>query len=154
MTDLIFKPIEEEDLDLLASWFVDPDTRRWVEPPTPQWFRYIHAGLENHAWILYDAGRPVGLVQLDIAADHTGYFAMVTNPAFRQRGYGRRMLQALIKMQHPGAMQRIVGTVEPENIGSIRCMLSPGFLQDSAQPDAEGFLRFSYPLERRSKPRF
>lgn len=99
MPDLHFQPLEQDDLDLLSAWFEDPQTHRWVEPPTPQWFRYVHDGLESCAWIVYDACQPVGLVQFDVKADKTGYIGLVTNTALRKRGYGKRMLQTLVKMQ-------------------------------------------------------
>jgi RimJ/RimL family protein N-acetyltransferase len=147
MPELEFRPIEAADFPLLAAWFEDAELRRWVEPPTQVWFAYITAGQDNRGWLVLEDGEPVGCVQLDIHLDQIGYFGFYTCPSLRRQGYGKRILQALIQfVDSEGRVKQLIGTAEPENIASIRCMQSAGFVLSDPEPDGEGFFHYIYLL--------
>ena len=66
--------------------------------------------------------------------------------ARRRRGYGIATIRAVV--EHPDVAHVLLffGSVEADNIASIRCLAKAGFLLRSEEPDFEGMLHYS--LER------
>ena len=96
---LRFVPLDEARFLLYQSWFADDDLRRRFEYPTRVWFDYLSSP-NIFGWMIYQGETPVGFIQLDIAAEH-GYFGFTVSAALRKRGYGQRMLRAMLR--HPAA---------------------------------------------------
>jgi RimJ/RimL family protein N-acetyltransferase len=147
MPDLSFVPVDEPGLHLLQSWFEDDEFEQHYYRPTDTWLEYVCNKPGVHAWIIYEDGVPVGHLQLDTEADGTGYVGLVVKPELRSRGYGKRILRALLDRPEVRWLKRIVGTAEADNVASHRCLQATGFLQQGSEPDEEGFLTFVYNKE-------
>ncbi len=71
-------------------------------------------------------------------------FAFPVNPALRSQGYGRLIVQQLMaRMEVPSSTSWRVG-IEPDTIGSQRCLASVGFMLQSGVEDEEGFLQYVF----------
>jgi RimJ/RimL family protein N-acetyltransferase len=152
MADLSFRPLDESEMRMYATWFDDAELRRRIEAPTPQWFRYVTATPGIYAWLVYEADAAVGQVALDTDADQHGYFGLVVKPALRNQGYGKRILRAFLRRPEVTNLKQLEATVEPDNHAALRCCEQVGFAQIGSAPDDEGFLRFVYIPAERSSP--
>jgi len=120
------------DLDVVAPWFDDPDTRRWLggrewpanlirliaDPPT------VHRGSsvrERAGWLAILAGEPVALADTEIYEDASA-------------------LATALAATH--GVERLVGGVEQHNDASLRCVRAAGFVPVADKPDDEGFIDF------------
>ena len=142
MPELLFVPLDEPGFSILTSWFADPELRRRFEFPTRVWFDYVRSEPNVYGWIVREDGDPVGLLQLDIHPERTGYIGFYVKPELRGQGYGRRILRALLARPEITGLRQIVATTEPDNLASQRCLLAVNFSQDGTAPDQDGFLRF------------
>jgi RimJ/RimL family protein N-acetyltransferase len=147
MPDLIFVPIDEPGLHLLQSWFKNDELQRRYDRPTDTWLEYVRNEPGVYAWIIYEDEVPVSHLQLDTEAEGTGYVGLVVKPELRNRGYCKRILRALLDRPEVLQLNRIVGTVEADNVASHRCVEAVGFVQQGNEPDEDGFLVFVYSRE-------
>lgn len=144
MSALAFVPIDEPGVQLLQSWFADDELQRRYDRPTDRWLEYVRSKPGVYAWLIYEAGVPVGHLQLDTEAEGTGYVGLVVRPDLRKHGYGKRILRALLDRPEVLPLHRIIGIAEADNVASHRCVKAVGFMQQGSQSDAEGFLTFVY----------
>ena len=145
-----FIPIDETGLKEYESWFSDSELRRRIELPTGDWFRYVRNEPGVHAWMIHEAGIPVGHVQLDVSSDQIGSFSIVVKPQLRAGGLCTRIVRALLTHPKVLRLRRLEAGVEHDNIPAQRCLRAAGFAQDGVDPDNEGFLAFSYGLEHKT----
>ncbi len=146
MAELSFRPLDESEMRMYATWFDDAELRRRIEAPTPQWFTYVTTIPGNYAWMVYDGETAVGHMQFGTSPDHEGYFDIVVNPALRNQGYCKKILRAFLERPELTGLDRVRATIEPDNLASLRCLQQAGFVQVSPEPDEEGFLHFTYDL--------
>lgn len=144
MSAFAFVPIDEPGLQLLQSWFVDDELQRRYDRPTDRWLAYVRSQPGVYAWLINEAGVPVGYLQLDTDAAGTGYIGLVVRPDLRKHGYGKRILRALLDRPEVRPLHQIIGSAEADNVASQRCVTAVGFIQQDSQPDAAGFLTFVY----------
>lgn len=144
--DLRFVPLDEAGFLTYQSWFADDELRRRFEYPTRIWFEYLSSPKAN-GWLIYQVDSPVGFVQLDITDELIGYFSVTVVAPLRNRGYGRRILRAM--MAHPAAqaVRRFSAGVEMDHDACRHCLLAADFTPDSAAPDHEGFIYYSLPRD-------
>ena len=152
MSNLVFTPIDEQGLLIYQTWFNDAELSRRIEPPTRGWFDYVRYEPGYFAWMIYEDGIAVGQLQLDTYSNRTGSMALVVKPELRNRGYGTRILRAFLERAEVRQLNRIEATIEPDNIPALHCAKSVGFVQQSPEPDDEGFLDFVYNREHRDRP--
>lgn len=60
---LTFTLIAEAELQLLRTWYADPELQRRLSYPTAEWFAYVNTP-NNYAWLIYAGDLPVGSWQL------------------------------------------------------------------------------------------
>ena len=144
MADLAFAALDELGLRTIESWFADTELGRRYNCPTLSWLEHVRSEPGVHAWSVHESGKPVGLLQLHTEPGRMGYVGLVVRPDLRNQGYGRRILRALLAREEARGLERIVAKSESDNLGSHRCASAAGFVQQSHEPDEEGFLTFVY----------
>jgi RimJ/RimL family protein N-acetyltransferase len=162
------RPFTAGDLPIALPWFDDPETqarlggRDWmknaaaiaaaplgefrgaIETGRYRWLAldgvvqvgYIDCGTYNR-WTTWDGERVVASIEVPCCA-----IAYTVPPAFRRHGYGRRILEALFEAPEVADVELFGAGVDPDNVASIQCLRSAGFVQDDEDPDFEGMLYF------------
>ncbi|UVI29417.1 GNAT family N-acetyltransferase [Paenibacillus spongiae] len=141
-----FIELDQEGLVILEERFQDPEVLEWLSGTLPleQWFHYVQQSPDYHAWIVYEAGHPVGQIDVEIYTDGTAAISLLTNPQLRYKGYGKRMVETLLKRPEISSVQMIKIGIEPDNIASLNCFRKVGFIEQGL--DDEGLVEFAYPL--------
>ena len=70
---------------------------------------------------------PVGSFNLFISSDSYGIYAFGVPPQYRRRGFGRQMLEQIIKQIRSGSQKRITLEVDTNNTNAIALYQSCGF---------------------------
>jgi aminoglycoside 6'-N-acetyltransferase len=123
------RPAGADDVDRLVAWHADPEVARYWDDET-----FTRAEMEERlardgvgAWIVEEAGEPVGYLQV-----HSDGLDMFLIPAARGRGLGpdagRAMTEHLIRER---GRRRV--TVDPYvwNEGAVRAWERAGFVEVS-----------------------
>lgn len=71
---------------------------------------------------------------------------LVVDPARRRRGYGTATIENVVEHPDLAHVQLFFGSVEADNVASIRCLAKARFRLRSPEADFEGMLHYS--LER------
>jgi aminoglycoside 6'-N-acetyltransferase len=130
-----------DDVDRLVAWHEDPEVRRYWDDET-----FTHAEMEERlaradveAWIVEEAGEPVGFLQV-----HPDGLDMFLIPSARGRGLGPDAARAMAR-QLLDERCRIRVTVDPYvwNEGAVRAWERAGFVEVSRHdPDEEHTARW------------
>jgi len=151
-----FVPLGDGTLAIAAPWFEDEQTQRWLGGPgcpalvlrlaanPPAEYRGCRV-TGRFAWLAYTDQAPIGLVDVERYADATAGVALVVDPALRGRGFGRRIIQALLGRPELEATDVIRAGIEPGNVASVRCFTAAGFTAEADTPDDEGVAYFRRP---------
>ena len=70
-------------------------------------------------------------------------FSLVVDPARRRQGYGTATIRAIVALPDLSPIRLFFGSVEADNIASIRCLVKAGFGARSPESDFEGFVHYS-----------
>jgi RimJ/RimL family protein N-acetyltransferase len=167
-SSLTLRALTSDDLPIALPWFDDPETQRqlggrnWLknavamadvplgefrgaaETGRYRWLAldcelpvgYIDCGVYDR-WTTWDGERVVATIEVPCAA-----IAYTVDPAFRRRGYGRQILEALFEASELADVELFGGGVDPGNVASIRCLMAAGYTQENEEPDFEGMLYF------------
>jgi RimJ/RimL family protein N-acetyltransferase len=147
---LTLEPLDAAALGVLQSWFDDPELSSRYQRPDDVWLTFIRTDPGAHAWVAREGESIVGQIQLDVIAPGVGAVGFYVDPALRSRGYGRRVLAALLARPETARLRRIIATTEPGNVTSRRCLESAGFVLRNPAVDEEGFLTYEIVLSRLS----
>jgi aminoglycoside 6'-N-acetyltransferase len=136
------RPATDDDIDLLVDWWVDPETSRYWDGETFT-AAEIRARLRRErvdAWIIEEAGTPVGYVQSWWEHDEPlrGGLDGFLIPAARGRGLMPDAARALARSLLASGWQSV--TVDPYvwNERAIRGWAKAGFVEVSRhEPDEE-----------------
>lgn len=155
-------PLTESTLAIAVPWCEDEQTQRWLGgpgwpalvlrlaaiPPAEYRGRQVTG---RFVWLAYVDQTPVGLADTERYADATASVAIVVAPAFRGRGFGRRIIQAVLAHSELAATQEIEAGIEPGNAASVRCFTAVGFTAVTDTPDEDGvvYFRLAAPASRR-----
>jgi aminoglycoside 6'-N-acetyltransferase len=130
------RPAGADDLDRLVAWHADPDVSRFWDDET-----FTRAEIEERlaredveAWIVEEAGEPVGYLQV-----HPDGMDMFLIPPARGRGLGPDAARAMAEHLGQERGRRRV-TVDPYtwNDGAVRAWARAGFVEVSRhEPDEE-----------------
>jgi aminoglycoside 6'-N-acetyltransferase len=130
-----------DDVDRLVAWHEDPEVRRYWDDET-----FTHAEMEERlaradveAWIVEEAGEPVGFLQV-----HPDGLDMFLIPSARGRGLGPDAARAMARHLLDERC-RIRVTVDPYvwNEGAVRAWERAGFVEVSRHdPDEEHTARW------------
>jgi aminoglycoside 6'-N-acetyltransferase len=120
---------DSNDVDRLVTWHADPDVARYWDGET-----FTHAEMEERlardeveAWIVEEAGEPVGYLQV-----HPEGLDMFLVPAARGRGLGPDAARAMAEhLRRERGRDRV--TVDPYawNEGAVRAWQRAGFIEVS-----------------------
>jgi aminoglycoside 6'-N-acetyltransferase len=129
------RPADAGDVDRLVAWHADPEVARYWDDETftreEMAERLARADVE--AWIVEEAGEPVGYLQV-----HPQGLDMFLIPAARGRGLGPDAGRAMAEHLHERGRDRV--TVDPYdwNEGAVRAWERAGFVEVSRHdPDEE-----------------
>jgi len=130
------RPAGAADVDRLVAWHADPEVARYWDEET-----FTHAEMEDRlaredveAWIVEQAGAPVGFLQV-----HAEGFDMFLIPGARGRGLGPDAARAMTEhLLQERCRERV--TVDPYawNQGAVHAWERAGFVEISRhEPDDE-----------------
>jgi RimJ/RimL family protein N-acetyltransferase len=156
MGPIEFTPLSEDTLAVATPWFEDEQTQRWLGGPGwPALALRLaadpsaeHRGRRvtgRFVWLAHAGQTPIGLVDTELYGNATAGVALVVNPALRGRGFGRRIIQALLARSELEATEVVRAGIEPENAASVRCFTAAGFTAEADTPDDEGIVYFRRP---------
>lgn len=70
---------------------------------------------------------PIGSLRLDAMEGRTGIYGFVVRPEYRGQGYGRQLLQEVIRIIHNEGSQEIMLDIDVHNTNTLSLYLSCGF---------------------------
>ncbi|RIH89478.1 GNAT family N-acetyltransferase [Calidithermus roseus] len=146
MERLRLAPVNDAGRRLIEAWFEDPELARRLSPPDAAWWLLQHGAPGVELWLAWQGQEAVGYVQgePDERDPTTFHFAFAVRPGLRGRGYGKRILRAMLEHPSLARYRRFVASVEPDNHASLRCLGSQGFTRHSRSPDENGFVDMAY----------
>jgi RimJ/RimL family protein N-acetyltransferase len=101
-----------------------------------------HLGGEVYdRWCRYHDG-PDGPVITDVEPGPAMGLAYVVDPGRWRAGFGRAALTALVAAPEVADVVIFAAGIEPDNVASVRCAESAGFVPDGAGPDWEGIAHY------------
>ena len=71
--------------------------------------------------------KPIGCLRLDEMEEEVGIYGFVVHPDYRGRGYGRQLLEAVIRVLQAESQKRITLEVETDNLNAFGLYRSCGF---------------------------
>lgn len=121
--------MRESDLDKVMA----VERRAYPFPWTVGIFRdCLRAGYP--AWLLHSGDAVLGYGVLSIAADEAHVLNLCVAPEVQQRGYGRRLLRALMGAAQANGARRMFLEVRPSNPPAIALYHSEGFNEIGRRP--------------------
>ena len=146
MGEVVLRPLAEADVGTLEAWFEDPDVRVRLGGALPvrEWCEFVANEPDYYAFMAWDGDSPVGFAAFEVYEDRWASMFHLVGPQFRNRGYGKAILRAVLALPEVERLEWIEASVEPDNVASIRCYRWAGFEQPSPEPDQEGFLTFRH----------
>jgi RimJ/RimL family protein N-acetyltransferase len=145
---LSIRPFEAGDLDALQAIHGDPSVARWLynEPRSPEETRALlerkiagSALVEEGDWLsgaatLRETGELVGDLAMRLVSEphrcvEVGY---IISPAHGRRGFATEAADALVRLAFDQfGMHRVIGRVEPRNVGSVRVLEKLGMRREA-----------------------
>ncbi|AZN41702.1 GNAT family N-acetyltransferase [Paenibacillus albus] len=143
-----FKKLDLEGLSILEEWFKDPEVLKWLSGTLPlnRWYEYVEQSPSYFAWMVYEEGSRIGQISLEIYSDNTASIEILTNPPLRNKGYGKRMLEAFLTRPELATVQTIKVGIEHDNITSLNCFKKIGFVEQEF--DLEGLVTLTFSLHK------
>jgi RimJ/RimL family protein N-acetyltransferase len=171
-------PFEASQLHLVEPWFDDPDTRRWLGGPgwPRQMLGLMGRPLGEYRgaretgrfrWLAWEHAAPVGYIDcgtydrwttweggdggrgvVSVISVPSASISYVVDPKLRGRGRCARMIAALTSQPELALIRLFAAGVEPDNLPSIRCLVSAGFEPLDAEPDWERMIYYVKFVER------
>ena len=143
MNNLTFRPIKNEDEDVLKQWLAsDPQSKKFIVEygDVPAWLKLLRDD-ERLGFILRSDDIDVGFIDLE-KNEHIGYFTFFVAPQFRGLGLGVKLLNGMELLLRQFNITVAEGYFEPENIASRNTLARAGFdLADEV--DKDGMVRAS-----------
>jgi RimJ/RimL family protein N-acetyltransferase len=135
--------LRADDLAVVAPWFDDPETQRWLG--NREWPRRLLrlARQPGRFALLYTlADHPVGLLDIELYDGGKAAVAVLVSPQHRGQGIATSILRSLLDLPQTRGVEKVVGEVEAGNRAGERCVRAAGFVL-LGSPTDEGFLRFA-----------
>lgn len=155
-----FKPLQENDLELLCKWLDKPHVKEWWDDGLSQdeikeTYRKRIGDETVVPFIVYLDGNSIGFIQYyhankvgegwwpDEIEGTVGIDQFIGEEKYINRGYGTQMIQEFIKklFQNP-SIKKIITDVKPNNLRAINCYKKAGFkfVKELMTPDGLAFL--------------
>ena len=154
MAEPFIRPIREEDARQIHAIETLCFAMPWSEESI------LHDVKENVVarWLVMDdgAGRVLAYAGMWLVLDEAHVCNIAVHPDFRRRGYGRRILAALMALAQENSMQMITLEVRRSNEAAQRLYHSMGFLdvgyrkryyEDNREDALIMYMEFDYPQE-------
>lgn len=155
-----FKPLAEEDLDLLCDWFAQPHVKQWWDDHLPpegikSKYRERIGNAIIAPFIVYYRKKPIGFIQyynaeqidnnwwLDETQATLGLDQFIGEKDYLNRGIGTLMIREFVhKLFSNPDIKRIVVDVDPVNKRAIKCYENVGFqfVKELMTPDGRAYL--------------
>lgn len=150
MAEIMLAPVVSGDLPLLEEWFKDAETaaRLGGMLPLKEFLESIKDKEGRENWLAYEDETPVGYAALEPYADGTAVMAVLARPDMRRKGYGHRIVEAVLSEARQSGVRTVNGYIESDNTVCARTLAKAGFSQASG-PDEDGF--FTYTVELAGK---
>lgn len=118
------RPATLDDKEALISIFAtdvgdEEDARQLVEE--------FYEAPDQYLYLATFSGKPLGCLRLDYRSDAVGIYGFVIRPEYRGRGYGRQMLEYIIRRIYDEGPRTIMLEVETTNLNAIGLYGSCGF---------------------------
>jgi RimJ/RimL family protein N-acetyltransferase len=113
---------------------------RWLSWEGERPVGYIDCGTFDR-WTTFEGG-PAGRGVVSTIHVPAGSLSYVVDPALRRRGYATAMVRAVLDRPELNHVELFAAGVEPDNVGSIRCLLKAGFAVLDPAPDWEGIVYY------------
>jgi ribosomal protein S18 acetylase RimI-like enzyme len=110
---------KETVVTILSTDMAPDDARQMVDE--------IYADANQRVYVATLAGQPLGSLRLDERSDEIGIYGFVVLPAHRGHGYGRQMLEYIIRKLKTEGASRIVLEVETDNHRALALYTHCGF---------------------------
>lgn len=159
-----FKPLQEDDLELLCKWLDKPHVKEWwnddlSHDEIKEKYRKRIGDITVVPFIAYLENSPIGFIQYyhadkvgdgwwaDEIEGTVGIDQFIGEENYINRGYGREMICAFgQKLFENPAIKKIITDVDPANIRAIRCYEKAGLkmMGDVETPDGKAHLMVAY----------
>ncbi len=138
-SQIIFKPLREGDITLLAQWFKQPHIAQWWPTESTLDNQSLHnkylKKITSHgqAFIVYLGDRPIGYIQCYLADkefDHEtwGIDQFIGEADYLGKGYGTQMVKSFVALLfNKPNIKRVIVDPDPKNARAIRCYEKAGF---------------------------
>lgn len=123
------------DIDLIFEWANDPEVRKqsfhseFIAYSThTAWFSSALQSEDMRIYIMVSEGMPVGQVRLNLKADGTAEIGYLIAPAYRGKGFGKRIIE-LVEQQarHITGIRQMVAWVKASNVPSCKVFEKCGY---------------------------
>lgn len=136
----MIRSLKEEDIPLILSWYnwyiENSEATFETEPLSREEFwERVHLITKTYPWIiLEEEGKPVGYAYLAsfiprAAYDWTCDLAIYLDPDERGKGYGHRLMDAIIQTAREAGYVNMVSIITSSNTASIKLHESHGFIK-------------------------
>ncbi|GED13244.1 GNAT family N-acetyltransferase [Aneurinibacillus migulanus] len=141
------RPLQETDLLTLEKWFENSEIASRMEGmlPLKEWYNHISKNFLQFIRIAYTQQNPVGIIQVEKEED-IGYISLIVNPSFWNKGYGKTILCKALEQPEFRSIRKWKASIEEDNISSLKCFKSVGFIEEDANPDEDGFFDLVYSI--------
>ncbi len=139
---LSLRPMIAADLPVVAPWFDETETQRWLGGHDWPKQGLGLVGPDRQLFLALDDALPVGLLDCETYRDGSASFALLTAPSLRNRGIGRAMLDLLLSEPRYASVECFFAGIEQGNVASAAIMKRFGFIEGEA--DEDGFTHFEY----------
>jgi RimJ/RimL family protein N-acetyltransferase len=148
LADITLTPLDETALPILDFWLRDDELRERLSGmlPIQRWYRYVRMVPDYFAWMAYHSGIPVGMINAEMYPDQTASIGLLVNPQLRSQGYGKRILMTALTYPEFARLQLVEADIEIDNVASLRCFRSVGFVDQRRYTDDDGFRTLVYPM--------
>jgi len=140
--ELQLVPLGEEHLEFMrvtrravGNYLFSPDGAITQTMQRAWYRRYLAAG-DHRVWVAMHRGGPVGYMQLTHidSHNHSAEAGFVVAPAHQGQGYGRAMVQELLRMEH--GLHRIEVRAFAWNTRAIKLYANCGFIHEGVLREA------------------
>lgn len=125
----VLRPMRESDLDAVQAI----EVRAYPFPWTQGIFRDCLRA-DYPSWVLHQDGRVVGYFLLSLAAGEAHVLNVCVAPEMQGRGYGRKLVRAILHIARGRGVDRVFLEVRPSNPGAIALYHAEGFNEIGRRP--------------------
>ncbi|MEG3192038.1 ribosomal protein S18-alanine N-acetyltransferase [Lysobacter sp. D1-1-M9] len=123
------RPMREADLEAILAI----ELRAYPFPWTLGIFRDCLRA-DYPSWVLHQDGRIVGYFLMSLAAGEAHLLNLCVAPEVQGRGYGRKLLHAMLHLARGRGAERVFLEVRPSNAGAIALYFNEGFNEIGRRP--------------------